>query len=298
MGMDLLCMGKARRLAMQLQVQLFAVSARNQSKSFLTLASSPKPIIHVFVVLGMASLHGKRDSNVQVAMILLVGFALDFPGDCLSSANGQGLGKVENRLLPVCVATEGGRRKANRFVDLGKGTFEIGNQAMNVVVALCLELKGCLEVDVFLFACQNVEVQYRRRVGYDGLAINGIDNGLLESDILNGRHVKPVYVAPKVHSISLDLSILGGTNIHDSFVGKDNSIVFDQPFVASKDDTVQHGFVEQKVPHPFTNNHVHFGDGQLDLFDLKKGKEALEISSTKYQMINTHRDSKAHVPFL
>lgn len=41
-----------------------------------------------------------------------------------------------------------------------------------------------------------------------------------------------------------------------------------KPFVASNQDGVQHGLVDEEVAHPLGNNDVHLGNWQLNILDL------------------------------
>ena len=100
------------------------------------------------------------------------------------------------------------------------------------------------------------------------LGPHDINNRFLQSNVLDGPHIKAVYIVPKVDSFSFDSRIFHAAQVHDSLVWEDDSTGPPEPFVSCIEDRVKHAFVEQKVAHPLGHNHVDDRHRQVDFLDL------------------------------
>lgn len=70
-----------------------------------------------------------------------------------------------------------------------------------------------------------------------------------------------------VDLLVLVLSIFNSSNVDASLVGKDDA-AGNEPLVASKNDRVQHGLVEEEIPHPLAHDDVDLLNRELNLLDL------------------------------
>lgn len=92
---------------------------------------------------------------------------------------------------------------------------------------------------------------------------NIINNWVSNSYIFNGTHVKAVDIVPELDFGFLLLVILHCRHLDDSLVREHQAILL-QKLVTCHEYWVQHAFIQQKVPHPFWNDDIHFGvPGQL-----------------------------------
>jgi hypothetical protein len=102
-------------------------------------------------------------------------------------------------------------------------------------------------------------------VGDYSLEFDDIDQGLLESDILDARVVEPVNIVPDCGSaptrqekpedeLTVDLLllvilVLDSGDVDGSLVGEKKT-VGSEVLVPGKENGVEHGFVEKEVTHP------------------------------------------------
>lgn len=70
-----------------------------------------------------------------------------------------------------------------------------------------------------------------------------------------------------VDLLVLVISIFNSSNVDAGLVGKDDTSGC-EPLVASENDRVQHGLIEEEIAHPLAHNDVNLLNGELDLFDL------------------------------
>lgn len=86
--------------------------------------------------------------------------------------------------------------KADGLVAGGKLNVEPGDEGVDKVVALAAEREVGAESQVLGLAGVEVEGQNVGRVGDDGLELDGVDEGLGEGGLLEGRVVEAVDIVP------------------------------------------------------------------------------------------------------
>eukprot|EP00636_Phaeomonas_parva_P000135 CAMPEP_0118867778 /NCGR_PEP_ID=MMETSP1163-20130328/11251_1 /TAXON_ID=124430 /ORGANISM="Phaeomonas parva, Strain CCMP2877" /LENGTH=1045 /DNA_ID=CAMNT_0006802227 /DNA_START=145 /DNA_END=3281 /DNA_ORIENTATION=+ len=243
--------------------------------SYLTLTLSPKslplpqPILLRAVHARDGALEVELQLDVQVPRVAAVRRAGDGARDLLVLADGERVLEVEHRLLPVRVLGVRSRGEGDRRVQLREAAVEVGDKRVAVVVAEEGALEGCLEVQVLDGAGHEVQLQDGHGVGEHARALDRVHKRLKQREVLDGRHVKAVDVVPVVDLLIHVLAVFDAANVERSGIGQQQPVV-DEPAIPGVDDGVQHGLIEQEVPHPLADDAVHLGDPvrQLVVRDL------------------------------
>jgi len=136
------------------------------------------------------------DGDVEVAVVLLARLVLEETGDGLAFLDGQDVLKVEDGLLPVRVLCVRAGGKLDGLVAAGEFDVEPGDQGMDEVVATNLELVRQLEGEVRDSARVEIECDDGGGVGDNGLDVDGIDERLGQSGVLEGGVVEAPDVVP------------------------------------------------------------------------------------------------------
>ena len=144
-----------------------------------------------------------RDVNVKVTAVLRVGLDIELALDLLTSLDGQNVLEVEDGLLPVGVLGVGAGGEADGLVAGGEVDVEPGDEGVDEIIALGFQLEVAGEGEVGGGAGVQVKSQDQGRVSDDGLEVDGVDEGLGESSLLQGGVVEAVDVVPDC-SILLD----------------------------------------------------------------------------------------------
>lgn len=125
--------------------------------------------------------------------------------------------------LPVGILGVGSSGELDGLVAAGKLDVEPGEEGVNVVISGGLDGKVGLEGQVLLLDGGDVDVLDLAGLGDDRLEIDGVDEGLSESDLLDAAVVETVDVVPEVDLLLLVLLVLDGGNVHGSSVGEDET---------------------------------------------------------------------------
>jgi len=136
------------------------------------------------------------DGDVEVAVVLLARLVLEETGDGLAFLDGQDVLKVEDGLLPVRVLCVRAGGKLDGLVAAGEFDVEPGDQGMDEVVATNLELVRQLEGEVRDSARVEIECDDGGGVGDNGLDVDGVDERLGQSGVLEGGVVEAPDVVP------------------------------------------------------------------------------------------------------
>ena len=101
------------------------------------------------------------DFDVEVALILCVGFVCEIACHTLTFLDCKDFAKIENGLLPMRVFGMRTGREPNRFVTRGKVDIEPGDEGMNEIVSLATEAEGSGKGE--FGGCDSVEVDGENR---------------------------------------------------------------------------------------------------------------------------------------
>ena len=96
----------------------------------------PQTILQFGVHLGVLSIKDDIHGNVQIAIVVWIGFAADGTRNLLTLAYRESLTSVEDGLLPMRILGKGSGRKSNWLVYLRECAFKVSRKAMDVVIAL------------------------------------------------------------------------------------------------------------------------------------------------------------------
>jgi hypothetical protein len=136
------------------------------------------------------------DGDVEVAAVLLVGLDGQGAGDFLALLDGEDVLEVEDGLLPVRVLGVGTGREADGLVGGGELNVEPRDNGVDEVVPPGGQGEVGDEVEVRDLALVEVQGQDGGGLGDDSLDLDGVDEGLGESDLLEGSVVEAVDVVP------------------------------------------------------------------------------------------------------
>jgi len=190
------------------------------------------------------------ECDIQISSVAFVGLASNLPGNGFPCTNCERVLQVQNGLLPVRVARQRRSGETDWLVDLCKGAFKERDKSVDIVIALGLQFKVCCEVQVFFGAREDIESENGDAIRNQSLCVHHIDDWFLESNISDRGHVETVNVMPKVKAIATHISVFNCGDVHCGFVRKDDPVLSHQPLVTSIKHSVQHGLVEEKIPHP------------------------------------------------
>ena len=129
-------------------------------------------------------------------MVVLVGGAGEHALDLLAGLDGEDVLEVEDGLLPVGVLCVGAGGELDGLVAAGKLDIEPGDQGVDEVVAANLYLVRKLECEICYCALVEVEGDDSGGVGDNGLELDGVDEGLGESGVLQRAVVEAPDVVP------------------------------------------------------------------------------------------------------
>lgn len=136
------------------------------------------------------------DSNVEIAAVVVVGSAGELALDLLAGLDGEDVLEVEDGLLPVGVLSVRAGGEADRLVAGGELDVEPRDHGVDVVGAAYGEVEGELESEVGDGAGVQVDGDDGRRVGDDGLELDGVDERLGEGAVLERAVVEAPDVVP------------------------------------------------------------------------------------------------------
>lgn len=136
------------------------------------------------------------EDDVEVATVVVVGGAGELALDLLAGLDGQDVLEVEDGLLPVGVLGVRAGGEADGLVAGGELDVEPRDHGVDVVGAAHGEGEGELEGKVGDGAGVEVEVEDRGGVGDDGLELDGVDERLSESGVLQRAVVEAPDVVP------------------------------------------------------------------------------------------------------
>lgn len=136
------------------------------------------------------------DSNVEIATVLVVGSAGELALDLLAGLNGEDVLEVEDGLLPVSVLGVRAGGEADGLVAGGELDVEPCDHGVDVVGAAHREVEGKLEGKVGNGAGVKVDGDDGRRVGDDGLELDGVDERLSEGAVLERAVVEAPDIVP------------------------------------------------------------------------------------------------------
>lgn len=98
--------------------------------------------------------------------------------DLLALLDGKDVVEVEDRLLPVCVLSMRTGRETDRLVAGSELDVEPCDYGVDEVVAASDKIEGAAEGEIGGCALVKVEGENARGVCYDGLDLDGVDEGL------------------------------------------------------------------------------------------------------------------------
>lgn len=136
------------------------------------------------------------DPDVEVAPVLRIGADVEAELDLLAVLDGKDVLKVEDGLLPVSVLGVGAGGEADGLVAGGEVDVEPRDKGVDEVVTLDGQVKFGGEGQVGNGASVEIEGEDRGGVGYDGLDVDGINEGLGQSRGLQGSIVEAVDIVP------------------------------------------------------------------------------------------------------
>ncbi len=108
-----------------------------------------------------------------------------------------------------------------------------GHSHLHIVVTLDNETEGSIKGNVVLRAGLDVDLFHQTGIGHDLVAIDHIDERLLEGYVADARHVEPVDIVPPVDLVVLVLAVLDRRNVQGGAVGK-HETVGSEPLVPGK----------------------------------------------------------------
>lgn len=125
-----------------------------------------------------------RDLDVEVALILIIGFVHEDASDLLSLLYSQDFSEIEDSLLPVGIFGMWTCRKADGFVACGKVDIEPGYQSMYEVISADIEGEGRGEGEVAGLASIKVECKNGSWVGNHSFDFDCVYKWLSQSCVL------------------------------------------------------------------------------------------------------------------
>lgn len=137
-----------------------------------------------------------RDANIQVTLVLVVRAVFDRATNSLLLLNGENIAQVEDSLLPVGVLGVGASGEVNGLVASAKLDIEPGDKGVDEVGALGSELIGHLEGEVGCGNSVEIECDDGAWVSHKRLHLDGVNEGLVESNLLHRAVVESVDVVP------------------------------------------------------------------------------------------------------
>ena len=141
------------------------------------------------------------ESDVEVTAVVVVGRACELTVDLLAGLHGKDVLEVEDGLLPVGVLGVRASGEADGLVAGGELDVEPRDHGVDVVGAAHGEGEGKLEGEVLNGAGVEVEGDDGRGVGDDGLELDGVDERLGESGVLERGVVEAPDVVPDCEKI-------------------------------------------------------------------------------------------------
>ena len=125
-----------------------------------------------------------RDANVQIATVLLVGFAAQASLDALAGLDGKYVWKVEDCLLPVCVLCVWTCGELYWLVACAEFNVKPGDHGVYVVGAANGKVEGDVKRQICDGALVQVEGEDRCWVCYDGFHVDCVDEWLGQCGVL------------------------------------------------------------------------------------------------------------------
>lgn len=216
---------------------------------------------------GVGGLELVLDLDVKITRVLLVGLVGEDTLDLLALLHGEDLAQVEDSLLPVSVLGVWAGGEADGLVAGGEVDIEPRDESVHEVVAAGVKGEGGGEGKVGNGAGVQVEGEDSGGVGDNGLDLDGVDEGLGEGGLLEGRVVESVDVVPESNLLILVLAVLDTSHEDGGLVGEDQAVGH-EVLVSGPEDGVQHGLVEKEVSHPLRDDDVNLVEWEHNILHL------------------------------
>eukprot|EP00756_Hemistasia_phaeocysticola_P010456 Hpha_TRINITY_DN15018_c1_g1::TRINITY_DN15018_c1_g1_i1::g.124702::m.124702 len=144
----------------------------------------------------------------------------------------------------------------HRLVHVAETDVEVNGKGVEGVTPVHLQGEVRVEGQVLHRTCVKIQVKKRGLGSHNLLSVDNIDNRLQQSQTLDGPEVEALDVLPEVDLVPPVLRVLDRRNVHRRTV-REYPPARGEQFVACPEDSVEHGFVQEEVPHPLADDNVH-----------------------------------------
>lgn len=144
------------------------------------------------------------DLDIQVALVLRIGFVGKEASNHLALLDSEDLTYVEDSLFPMCVFRMWAGGKSDRLVARAEIDIEPCDQGVDEVVPVGPEGELLGECKVCCGNSVEINGEYWARIGDQGFQFDCIDQRLSKSDFLHRRIVEAINVVPDCQMLAGD----------------------------------------------------------------------------------------------
>jgi len=158
-------------------------------------------------------------------------------------------------------------RETSSLVAFCEFDVEVADESLDVVVSSALQVEGRAEGEVLYLNGVHVKFLDETSICDNLLGVYNINQRLADGCLADAAHVESIDLVPPVDFLVLVCAVLNATDVQCGAVRHDHT-ARSQPLITSKQNSVQHGLIQQAVAHPFTDNDVHLIDALREFYLL------------------------------
>ena len=216
------------------------------------------------------------DVDIKVTRIVLVGVHGHNALNLLALGHAEGVVEIEDGLAPVGGGDLGRGVQNDGLVAGGEGGVEVDGEGVELSVVGGDESVLRVEAKLIDGDLVDIEGEEGGRVGHDLGGVDGVDKGLNVREALEVGEVKALNILPDLE-LRVNVLLIGdAADEHVALIGEELDIG-GAKLVASIEDGVEHGFIQQEVAHPLGDDDINLlVEGDLLHLTADDGDDILE----------------------